>query len=187
MKMSGAYARIWEKLLAFVKKNKYVLLVLAAGLVLILWPGGKEDGEPVAAVSAEEQGVSFSLEKQEEKLTEILQKIDGAGQVEVMLTVRTSAERVVATEEERRASAAGGGEEETESTVTVVVVSSDRNETPVTIKYIYPEYQGAVVVAEGAGDAAVRLALTDAVSAVTGLSTDKITVVKMNQHEGGQK
>ena len=156
--------------------------MLAAGLILILWPGGKENGESAVAVSGEKQDVTFSLEEQEEKLTRILQRIDGAGEVEVMLTVRTSTERVVATEEKRRASNSGGGEEETESTVTVVVVSSDRNETPVTIKYIYPEYQGAVVVAEGAGDASVKLAITNAVSAVTGLSTDKITVVKMNKH-----
>ena len=42
----------------------------------------------------------------------------------------------------------------------------------------YPSYQGAVVVCEGAGDAAVRLALTEAVSALTGLSADRISIVQ---------
>lgn len=39
-------------------------------------------------------------------------------------------------------------------------------------------WAGAVVVCEGGGSAAVRLQLTQAVSALTGLSSDKITVVK---------
>ena len=43
----------------------------------------------------------------------------------------------------------------------------------------YPRFQGALIVCEGADSAAVRLRLLEAVSAVTGLSTDRITVVKM--------
>jgi len=39
-------------------------------------------------------------------------------------------------------------------------------------------WAGAVVVCEGGGSAAVRLQLTQAVSALTGLPSDKITVVK---------
>lgn len=39
-------------------------------------------------------------------------------------------------------------------------------------------YVGAVVVCEGAGSASVRLQLTQAVSALTGLTSDKIAIVK---------
>lgn len=45
----------------------------------------------------------------------------------------------------------------------------------------YPVYQGAVVVCQGAGSSAVRLAVTEAVAALTGLSTEKITVVQWEQ------
>ena len=44
---------------------------------------------------------------------------------------------------------------------------------------IYPEYRGALVVAQGADNAAIKLAITQAVAGLTGLSSDKITVVKM--------
>ena len=44
---------------------------------------------------------------------------------------------------------------------------------------MYPEYLGALIVAEGAGNAETKLKLTQAVAALTGLSTEKITVVKM--------
>lgn len=39
-------------------------------------------------------------------------------------------------------------------------------------------WAGAVVVCEGGGSAAVRLQLTQAVSALTGLPSDKITIVR---------
>lgn len=39
-------------------------------------------------------------------------------------------------------------------------------------------WAGAVIVCEGGGNAAVRLQLTQAVSALTGLSADRIAVVK---------
>ena len=41
-----------------------------------------------------------------------------------------------------------------------------------------PVDQGAVVVCQGADQPSVRLAVTEAVAALTGLSSDKITVVK---------
>ena len=42
----------------------------------------------------------------------------------------------------------------------------------------YPVYLGAVVVCQGAGSGGVRLAVTEAVAALTGLPADRITVVQ---------
>ena len=42
----------------------------------------------------------------------------------------------------------------------------------------YPVFQGALVVSQGADRAEVRLVLTQAVSALTGLGADRITVCK---------
>ena len=53
----------------------------------------------------------------------------------------------------------------------------DADEVVVT-RRMYPVYQGAVVVCQGAGDSRVRLTVVDAVSVLTGLSSDKISVVK---------
>ena len=44
----------------------------------------------------------------------------------------------------------------------------------------YPVYLGAVVVCQGAGSSGVRLAVTEAVAALTGLPADRITVVQWN-------
>ncbi len=42
----------------------------------------------------------------------------------------------------------------------------------------YPQYRGALVVCEGGGNDAVRFQVVSAVSALTGLGSDRIAVVK---------
>ena len=49
--------------------------------------------------------------------------------------------------------------------------------TPVEEKRIYPAFSGAIVVSDGAGKSSVELMIIRAVAAVTGLPTDKISVL----------
>ena len=42
-----------------------------------------------------------------------------------------------------------------------------------------PTYLGAIIICEGADDANIRLAVVDAVSKVTGLGANRISVLKM--------
>ena len=63
---------------------------------------------------------------------------------------------------------------------TVTVNRGSGYEDVVITQQVYPAYQGAVVVCQGGDKAAVRLAITEAVAALTGLSSDKISVVKWN-------
>ena len=51
-------------------------------------------------------------------------------------------------------------------------------EDVVVTEQTYPVYQGAVIVCQGAGDSGVHLAVVQAVSVLTGLGSDKITVVQ---------
>ena len=51
--------------------------------------------------------------------------------------------------------------------------------SPVVQSIVYPEYQGALVLCEGADRAGVRLAVIEAVSSLTGLGSNKIAVVKL--------
>ena len=50
-----------------------------------------------------------------------------------------------------------------------VISSSGYGETPVTVKNVLPTFRGAIVLCDGAEDAAVRLAVTQAVETVCGL------------------
>ena len=158
-------------------RNKYVLLLVAAGVVLLLLsPGSGKKTEPVPSAGITETG--FSVTELEEKLEAALSKIDGAGKVKVILTVRSSTEQIIAEDRESSQRITAEGTEKEES-VRAVITDSGNDESPVTVKYVYPEFQGALVVAEGADDATVRLAVTKAVAGLTGLGSDRITITKM--------
>ena len=51
-------------------------------------------------------------------------------------------------------------------------------DAPVVTRTVYPTYRGALVVCQGGDRAEVKLAVTEAVAALTGLSADRITVAK---------
>lgn len=178
--MAETLGKIWVLL----KKNKYVMAVLLVGLVLILLPtSSTNSGKNTESIP--EAKTEFSLDELEIRIAAALSKIEGAGKVTVVLTLKSTAEQVLAKDESESRSSSGKGdspESSIERSSTVVIISAgSSNETPVTLKYIYPEYQGALVVCEGADNAAVRLQLVKAVSGLTGLGTDKIIVTKMNK------
>lgn len=169
-----------EKATALFGRYKYVGLVLLAGLILLLWPSGKQEPEPEAQPPSPAQvGIQeedFSVAAMEEKLAETLSKIQGAGDVSVMLTVQGGSRRVLA-QNSKESREPGGAYERQEETV-VTSGGTGNAEGPILLQQLYPRFQGAVVVCQGGGDASVRLKLMEAVSALTGLGTDKIAICK---------
>ena len=122
------------------------------------------------------------MEEYEEKLSALLGRIDGAGEVTVLLAVGSTGERVIASDTKRNETESetdGRRQTQTEEETQAVKVSggSGANDA-VTLRYVYPEFTGAVVLAEGASSSRVRLDITEAVEAATGLSADRIKVLK---------
>lgn len=162
-----------EKIRRFLGEYKYVFIVIAAGILLLLWPSGQErsrSGETGLPAARED----FDLEALEEKMSSVLSQVEGAGQVTVALTLKSGMERVLASDRETSAEQNGRGSWTTET----VILDGETGEETVLLSQNYPTFQGAVVVCPGAGDANVRLLLTQAVSALTGLGADRITVCK---------
>lgn len=172
----------WErwrgKGLELFQKYKYVLLILLAGVALLLWPSGKEPPEQkeMPALSASVPQEDFSVSALEERLSQTLSKVQGAGDVTVMLTVQGGSRQVLARDEKSSHKADGGSE--TQSTTVVVSGASGTGNSPVLVQQLYPRFQGALVVCSGGENAGVRLKLMEAVSALTGLGTDKISICK---------
>lgn len=162
-----------EKIFAFLKQYKFVVILIAAGAILILLPQ-KSEGEgnvPCSILAGNEE--DFSVEHLERKLSDILSRVEGAGKVSVMLAVQSGAERIYASD--RDMSERG---EERELQEDVVTVSTDNGENALLIGQTYPVFQGALLVCEGGDDPLVRLRLTEALTALTGLSSNRITVCK---------
>ena len=160
-----------EKLRDILKKYRFAALVALAGVVLMLLPG-KNDSMPDAETA---EGETFSLEETERRMAEVLGAMDGVGRVQVMLTLRSG--ETLSLAEDSSATLGSGGDVRQDSQVLTVNRGSGKQEVVVTQR-LYPTYQGAVVVCQGAGDSRVRLTVVDAVSVLTGLSSDKISVVK---------
>lgn len=159
-----------EKLKEFFGKYKYVALVLAVGIGLMLLPSGK--GEETETVITKSQESILSVE---ERLARILQQVKGAGEVQVLLTEASGEEILYQT---------NGNTSDSDTTVTsrqdtVTVTDSQRNEQGLIRQKNPPKYLGVIVVCQGGDKATVRLAIIDAISKVTGLGADKISVLKM--------
>ena len=163
-----------EKLRDILKKYRFAALVALAGVVLMLLPG-KKDSMPDAE-TAEDGG--FSLEETEKRMAEVLGSVEGVGKVRVMLTLRSG--ETLSLAEDSSATLGSGGDVRQDSQVLTVNRGSGKQEVVVTQR-LYPTYQGAVVVCQGAGDSRVRLRVMETVAVLTGLSSDKISVVQWKQ------
>ena len=162
-----------EKWRDILKKYRFAALVALAGVVLMLLPG-KKDSMPDAETA---EGETFSLEETERRMAEVLGAMDGVGRVQVMLSLKTGPTLQLAQDMDLEQEE---GSLRQRSQPVTVNRGSGWQEALVT-RQDYPVYQGAVVVCQGAGSSAVRLAVTEAVAALTGLSTEKITVVQWEQ------
>ena len=159
----------WIKLTQIIKKYKWPAIILLLGIVLLMLPAGHGDEKQDSGIIEQ----SDNILSVEEALSEILSKVQGAGKVRVMLTVASGEE----TTYQCNSSISENGNEKID---TVIISDSDRTEQGLIKQVNPPVYLGAIVVCQGADSPAVRLNLIEAVSAVTGLRTDKISVLKMN-------
>lgn len=159
----------WKEALG---KYKYVLLVMAAGIALLMLPTGgghKQTQAPGAAVPAD----SFDLDAFEQKLEQALSQVAGAGKTQVVLTLDSGTRRVLAQDQDR-----DGAGNLASSTVTVGKGSGSQEVVP--LQTLAPSFRGALVVCPGGSDPQVRLKLAQAVSALTGLGADRISICEGN-------
>ena len=169
--MKKTWKNLWQKLCGY----RYAALVLLAGVFLLLLPVRAEQAESTAEATSA-SGENEWLRSTEEQLTETLSHIEGAGALHLMLSVELGMEKHFKENKEIEE----GEHTEMRRYETVVLSESDRSESPVLETVAYPIFRGAVVVCEGGDNADVRLQIMEAVKVLTGLSSDKITVVKGN-------
>ncbi len=157
-----------ERIMALYKKYRYGILIVLLGIALMCLPSKNKD-EPPSSSSV--PTTEIEADHLEQRLADILSQIKGAGKVSVLLTEANGAETMYQSDTNRG--------KETDRQDTVVISGSDRNQTGLVRQVNPPTYLGAIVVCQGADNAAVRLAIVQAVSRVTGLGADHITVLKM--------
>lgn len=143
------------------RKYRYACGILALGLLLLMLPGrgssGSDGGKTGSAVQLPE------TEAAEKRLAALLGNLRGVGKVRVLLSYAASEEHTYIKDEGQ----------------TVLVSAGSGRQEPLEKKTVYPVYQGAVILCEGADDAKVQLYVLEAVQQFTGLRTDQISVLPL--------
>ena len=167
-----------------------IMLIVGLLLAVIVWPtSGDKSEEKQNDIQAELTGTqateNLTYEEQlEKKLAAILSKVKGAGKVEVMITLESSSELVLQVDENgssdtiHEEDSAGGVRDSSQSSYSKDTVQTGSDDTPYVIKEINPKVSGVLVIAEGAGSAAVKNEIYEAVEALFNLPVHKIKVLE---------
>ncbi len=169
-----------QKILEKIKRDKRIAVIVCIGLVGIilltlseLMPQKSDAKQNEKSENVTDIRDSYE-ENIEKRLTSIVSSIDGAGRTEVMVTLASGDENVYAVKEK---SSDGSKERE------YIVIDSDKNESGLLLKVIEPEIRGVAIVCEGADSAKIRQEIISSVSAVLGISTNRISIAKIKSAE----
>lgn len=170
------------------EKKKLKPLIFLAGVCILaliaisVMPSGDKDDTNVSTkTEVKESASETENEDLESKLTQILSKINGAGDVDVMITFQSSEEIVPAynsnttTETTKEQDSSGGERTTTSSTQNKTMITSNSNE-PVILKTSEAEIKGVIVVASGANDPKVKELLYDAVKTSLQISGHQVEI-----------
>lgn len=154
------------------------VLLLLCGRSAFFQEKEAEQPQPAAETEVRQEGQDIQKE-----MEEVLSCVEGAGQVRVMVTYRSGAEQVLATEE-RREESSKSTEASVQTEQTVVLADNGDGQSPIVLKEQSPIVEGVVIVAEGGEDPVVCGRLTEAAQALLDIPSHKIAVLKMKQ--GGE-
>jgi stage III sporulation protein AG len=178
-----------------------IILIITVVIINYVWSGEKSSNKKVTnstgkqlatannnqtlASSQYNNTESISLE---EKLEDILSKIEGVGSVKVFINYSESSETVAMYNENSKTSTteetdkSGGTRkvEQTDSQKEVIYQEQNGTKAPIVQKTVEPKIEGAIITAKGAGDVNVKTSIIQAVEAATGLATHKIQVFTMS-------
>lgn len=147
------------------KRYQAIFLVIAVGCVLMLMPSGSKQEVEIQENAQKE----FLLDEFEERLANTLSCIEGAGEVQIMLSLSSGQRQILAQDTKK------GDEGELQQT-TVTVGRGSATEEVVKLQTVAPQFRGALVVCPGGNNPTVQLQIIQAVSALTGLGSDRISV-----------
>ena len=141
------------------------------------------NGEDTAVEDAGAKAENSSYEKLlEQRIRELLKNVEGVGEVDVMVVLKASDERIWHVDKSSTSTENGAGSgssrvtrEENQSVSTVL---DGKSQSPVMEKEVKPEISGVVISADGGGSAVIRAEISGAMEALLGLPANKIKVMK---------
>lgn len=169
---------IIEKLKKIKHFEIIVVFIFCAILLLIYtstFKSNKNDNATLTTLTTEEYATYL-----ENKLSNVLANIQGAGNVSVMITLSCGIEYVYAkdiTEETTSQTVSGTTTTKTTRKEEIVMVSASGKATPLPLKENLPKVSGVVIVSSGAKNISVRLELQKAVEALLDVQAEDIEIL----------
>lgn len=162
------------------KKNKLLIMIFAVILIFVFIGEiiSTESDEAVATDNTAQYSARY-IEKSEKELESLLEKINGAGDVRVMITLENCYENVYAKGYSSKNDQDGSSSEIETDEEYIVVKKGSNNEECLVVKVYEPTVRGVAVVAEGAGNTSVKSAIIETVCAVYNISSARVSVEKM--------
>ncbi len=158
-------------------KLKWLIMAVVVICIALIFASVVTETAPPQIISKEES------EDIEAKLSSTLSAIKGAGQVKVMITYEGSAQIIPAYAKNTQQSVDSGGDNLRESISTqeqVVTVAEGGQQSALIVEEKSPKVKGVIVIAQGAGDIGVKIALTQACRTILGVDSSCIEVFEMD-------
>lgn len=165
---------------SIIKSNQKIVFLIACimlGLSLIFAVSGIENQEQNQENNESDEQLFEYTAKLEEKLSNTVSSISGAGNTKVMITLDSSFETIYASNAKLNESSThvDSLQKTTEKNL-ALTTSSKYGETPVIIKTVSPKIKGVLIVCEGGEISSVREKIIQASSTLLNISSSRIYV-----------
>ena len=167
-----------------------IILIITVLIINVMWSSddnkSKNKSEDTTKVLAQTTTANEEQDNLENRLENILESINGVGKAKVLIKYSESSSVVAVYNETKSESTTQENDgssnkdvKQTESKKEVAYTDENGKNTPITEKVIMPVIEGAIITAQGAGNANIKASIVSAVEAVTGLAVHKIQVFEM--------
>ena len=161
-----------------------------------VWNGESEDSKVqndkvlAKVLESDSEDKTYGYYTLQQDLESILETMEGVGRVKVLINYAETSTTVAmynetkteSTTEEKDTEGGIRNVTQTDTQKEIAYTSETGESAPITEKIVMPIIEGAVITAEGAGNANVKSNIISATQAVTGLATHKIQVFQMQRN-----
>ncbi|MBQ6708948.1 MAG: hypothetical protein IJM97_08375 [Clostridia bacterium] len=160
------------KILEKLKENKKLAIILIlAVLTIVLIVASELIPKEKEEIIEEVNDIEYSYaENLETKLSTMISNINGAGNTKVLVTLKSSSESVYAYD---------SNVNDDKQEYKYILLKNGSTQDGLLLKMTAPEIRGVAVVCEGASSATVRKDITDMITSVLDISSNRVSVIKM--------
>lgn len=179
-----------------------LLIILVTGLFLLILSfsemfDNNSDNNPIESTTSEvntkkqnDEDLTLYTENLQQRVKNILGKVEGIGAVDVMITLKSSKEQVTlkdspTSQETTKETDSTGGQRENSKIQTeensVYIKKETGEQVPYVTKELEPTIEGVVVIAEGGDNTKVINEIMDAIEVLFSVPVHKIKVMKMGK------